>query len=57
MRQDQIEALDVLEKAAQRLEKARKEIGEAVQDHTRAIQRAHRTCPHLFSHPSEEDES
>lgn len=57
MRQDQIEALDALEKASIRLEAARKEMSEASRDHTRAQSTAKRLCPHIMNwFVKEEDE-
>lgn len=56
MRTDQIEALDLLEKAALRLEKARKEIAEASTEHVRAEQKARRVCPHIYSVPNPQED-
>lgn len=56
MRADQIEALDQLEKAAQRLENARKEIAEASTEHVRAEHKARRVCPHIFSVPNHQED-
>ena len=44
----QIQAIEALSKAGERLEMARKEIREATQEHARALSKAHRLCPHVF---------
>lgn len=56
MRQDQIEALDALEKANLRLEVARKELGEAITEQTRAHRKARTVCPRIFSSKKESDD-
>lgn len=52
----QIEALDALDQAAQRLERANKEVIEAAQEHARATQKATRLCPHIFRTPKDRED-